>query len=125
MGLRAQESVARAKKVSFTGNARLSKAGREVYDWLPIFEWTADEVFKCIADANQTPHYAYELGNERLSCVFCIFGSAGDLANGAAQRPELAAKYIDIEARTGSTLFHKDSLASRLGVELITLTEVQ
>ena len=114
MGLRAQESPARAKKPTRQLNARLSKAGRTVEDWLPIHDWDVSQVFDTIAAAGQKPHYAYALGNERLSCVFCIFGSPNDLRNGAAQRPELAAAYIELEARTGKTMFHTASLAERI-----------
>ena len=114
MGLRAEESPGRAKRDSWSTNARLSKAGRTVYDWLPVHELTTNQIFQTIADAGQSPHYAYALGNERLSCVFCIFGSDNDLRNGAAQRPELAAAYIELEARTGKTMFHTASLAERI-----------
>lgn len=119
MGLRAQESSGRAKKPVVTRNARLSKAGREVWDYLPIHEWGTVDVFDQIRCAGQEPHPAYALGNDRLSCVFCIFGSAGDLQNGADQRPELARKYIELEKVTGSTLFHKAALSDR-----ITLKEI-
>ena len=120
MGLRAQESPARAKRDVLTPNNRLSKAGREVYDWLPIHEWDVSEVFDAIARAGQQPHPAYALGNERLSCVFCIFGSDGDLANGARQRPELAREYLALEERIGRSMFHKRRLADR-----IQLTEIR
>lgn len=120
MGLRAQESASRAKKPTLSLNARLSKAGREVWDWLPIHDWTAAEVFDTIARAGQQPHYAYGLGNERLSCVFCIFGCDGDLANGARQRPELAREYLALERSTGSTMFHKVALADRIAAIDIT-----
>jgi hypothetical protein len=65
---------------------------------------TTPEVFKTIRDAGQTPHWAYAAGNSRLSCVFCILASAQDLANGARHRPELLAKYLELEARTGYTM---------------------
>lgn len=120
MGLRAQESANRAKKPTLTLNARLSKAGREVWDWLPIHTWLDGDVFATIDEAGQQPHYAYGLGNERLSCVFCIFGCDGDLANGARQRPELAREYIDLERRTGATLFHKAALSDRIAAIDIT-----
>jgi len=113
MGLRAQESDSRAKKDTWKDNARLSKAGREVYDWLPIHAWTTEEVFDCIARHGQEPHPAYAQ-NERLSCVFCIFGSDNDLQHGAQQRPELAAEYIALEERIGRTMFHKGALADRI-----------
>ena len=114
MGLRAEESPARAKKPTWADNARLSKAGREVYDWLPIQDYSTDEVFFVIRDAGQEPHPVYATGNERLSCVFCIFGSDNDLRNGARMRPELAEKYIRLERKIGRTMFHKTSLEQRL-----------
>lgn len=104
MGIRAQESPGRAKQVPFRKNERGSVAGREWYEWLPIHEMKRDEVFRIIADAGQRPHYAYALGNERLSCVFCIMGSRNDIANGAKHHPQLLAKYAEIEARTGYTM---------------------
>ena len=114
MGLRAQESPSRAKKDTLTLNERLSLAGREIYDWLPIHTLTTDEVFQLIADNDQAPHWAYQQGNERLSCVFCIFGSANDLKNGAKHRPELAEKYITLEQLLGKSMFYKSTLAEKL-----------
>lgn len=57
-----------------------------------------------IRAAGQSPHPAYAAGNERLSCVFCIMGSENDIKNGAKHHPELAARYIEIEDRTGYTM---------------------
>jgi 3'-phosphoadenosine 5'-phosphosulfate sulfotransferase (PAPS reductase)/FAD synthetase len=103
-GIRAQESTARSKLVTFRRNERNSIAGRDWFDWLPIHEITTLQVFATIADAGQEPHWAYAAGNERLSCVFCIMGSRRDLANGAKHRPELLAKYVELEQRTGYTM---------------------
>jgi 3'-phosphoadenosine 5'-phosphosulfate sulfotransferase (PAPS reductase)/FAD synthetase len=114
MGLRAEESPARAKKATLKLDPRLSKAGRSVYHWLPIHHYTTEQVFDCIAHVGQEPHPVYKTGNERLSCVFCIFGSDNDLRNGAVQRPDLARKYIELERRIGWTMFHKKSLEERL-----------
>ena len=112
-GIRAEESAARSKKSPFQLNKRLSKAGREVYEWMPIFELTTEQVFQAIADAGQEPHWAYQ-ENERLSCVFCIMGCASDLAHGAKQRPGLLQKYLDLEAKTGWTMFGDESLADKI-----------
>lgn len=117
MGIRAQESSARAKKNPFVLNKRLSKAGREIYEWMPIFTWSTAEVFARITEAGQTPFWAYR-ENERLSCVFCIMGCAGDLNHGARQRPDLFAKYVEIERRTGYTMFAKQSLEEKAGITL-------
>jgi len=104
LGLRAQESPGRAKRAPFSRNERGSIAGRDWFEWLPIHDLTTDQVLQTIAGAGQSLHWAYEAGNERLSCVFCIMGSPRDLANGARHRPELFAKYREIEQRTGYTM---------------------
>jgi len=105
MGLRAEESPGRAKQIPFRINEGCSKAGREWYDWLPLHTWSTEQVFAAIRIAGQEPHWAYSrAGNDRLSCVFCIYGSASDLASGARHRPELLARYLELEARTGYTM---------------------
>jgi 3'-phosphoadenosine 5'-phosphosulfate sulfotransferase (PAPS reductase)/FAD synthetase len=104
MGIRAAESPARAKAVPFKRSDRNSVAGRGWYEWLPIHELSTAEVFATIRDAGQEPHWAYAAGNERLSCVFCIMGSRRDIANGARHRPDLFARYVDLERRTGYTM---------------------
>lgn len=121
MGLRAEESSARAKRDTWSVNKALSKAGRTVYDWNPIHGLSTEQVFDRIKQAGQVPFHAYEDGNERLSCVFCIMGCQGDLRNGARQRPVLAGKYIELERRTGYGVFGKDNtLESKLaGIPVI------
>lgn len=104
MGLRAQESAARAKKVVFRANDSAMTKARSWHEWLPIHELTTDEVFAVIRAAGQEPHPAYAAGNERLSCVFCIMASAHDIKNGAKHRPELFARYVALEQRTGYTM---------------------
>ena len=101
---------ARAKKQTWTLNKSLSKAGREVHNWLPIHDWTEDQVFGEIESVGQEPFWAYAAGNKRLSCVFCILGCSGDLKNGKKHRPELFKKYLELEQETGWTMFHKKSL---------------
>jgi len=104
MGMRAGESPGRAKLRTFVRSESKSLAGRDWYDWLPIHDLSTDDVFATIAAAGQQPHWAYAAGNQRLSCVFCIMGSPRDLANGARHRPDLYAKYLEIESRTGYTM---------------------
>lgn len=107
MGLRAQESSSRAKKQPFAYNKMQScnnRVIRHVYDWLPIFYFTTEEVFQTIANIGQKPFWAYER-NERLSCVFCIMGCINDLRHGAEQRPELYNRYLKLEKQIGHTLF--------------------
>lgn len=104
MGIRAQESPDRAKAIPFRRNDRGSIARRDWFDWLPIHDLTEVDVFATIERAGQLTHHAYALGNERLSCVFCILASRNDLRNGAKHHPELLAKYQEIEGRTGYTM---------------------
>ena len=121
VGIRAEESKARDKKIDTRGTLNPNKKNttktREAYDWWPIAHWMIDDVWTTIADAGKTPHAAYANGNERLSCVFCIFGSKNDLRNGAKARPDLLAKYIELEKEVRGTMFHGASLLERIEVK--------
>lgn len=103
LGLRSQESPGRAKRQTFS-RMGISNSVHTWYEWLPVHHMSTAEVFSTIAAAGQEPHYAYALGNERLSCVFCLFGSKGDLRNGRRQRPKLLQEYDAMEKRTGYTM---------------------
>ncbi|MCY3791469.1 MAG: phosphoadenosine phosphosulfate reductase family protein [Gemmatimonadetes bacterium] len=113
VGLRAEESAPRARRSEWATNKTLSRAGRTVWDWNVVHALSTAEVFATIRAAGQSPFWAYQSGNERLSCVFCILGSRSDLANGRKHRPELYAEYIQIEEETGWTMFDGESLADR------------
>ena len=89
MGLRRDESRERAKRTPWRRNERMSLAGREVYDWLPVFDLTTEDVFRVIDEDGQSPHPVYSLGLGRCSCSFCIFGSRSDLRRAAELRPDL------------------------------------
>jgi len=104
LGLRAQESPGRAKRQPFRMNERDSNSVLTWYEWLPVHDLSAKDVFGVIEAVGQQPHYAYALGNERLSCVFCIMASKRDLTNGAANHPALLAEYAAMELRTGYTM---------------------
>lgn len=119
MGIRSAESPARSKLTTKKYNTRNSKAGRRWWDWLPIHALSRDEVFQTIADAGEEPHYAYALGNERLSCMFCIMGSRNDLRNAAIQNPALYRRYVETERRTGYTMHQ-----SRVSLPVLTGVEV-
>ena len=106
MGLRAEESSVRAKKNPLSFNKMQSCKGREVWDWLPIFNLSTKEVFSIIEDAGEKPFWAYEK-NQRLSCVFCIMGSVNDLRHGAEQNPDLFKRYVELEKKIDHTMFMK------------------
>jgi len=103
LGLRAQESPGRAKRKEFS-QMGISNSVNTWYEWLPVHNLSTDEVFEVIKHAGQKPHYAYSLGNARLSCVFCIMASKGDLNNGAKHRPDLLQQYDALERKTGYTM---------------------
>lgn len=104
LGLRAEESPGRAKRETFSKSRRYSTGGREWFEWLPVHHLTTAEVFATIATAGEVPHPAYAAGNDRLSCMFCIMASRGDLRRGAISNPDLYARYVELEERTGYTL---------------------
>lgn len=103
LGLRAEESPGRAKRSAFSRLA-ISNSVATWFEWLPVHEMSSEEVYSAIEAAGQKPHYAYALGNDRLSCVFCIMASRGDLRNGRIQRPDLFEQYVEMEKRTGYTM---------------------
>lgn len=130
MGLRAQESRARAQKpvcvlcprntiADRTLVSGAVKPGREWLNFLPIHAMSTDEVFGRIEDAGLRRHYAYDLGNERVSCILCHMGSKADLINGATHNPGVYQKYARMEIRTGFT-FHpsQKSLPQITGIPL-------
>lgn len=111
LGLRAKESTGRAKLEVFSRVERFSTAGRTWLQYLPIHKLTTEEVFASIAAAGLKPHFAYLLGNERLSCVFCIMSSQNDLRVGQKHNPELFDSYVRLEKKTGYTMHaSKESL---------------
>ncbi|MDE0523946.1 MAG: phosphoadenosine phosphosulfate reductase family protein [Boseongicola sp.] len=104
MGMRAEESPARARKPAWWLNERNSRAGRTWCDWLPLHDLSEGQVFDVIRDAGQAPHPAYAMGMSRLSCVFCIMASRADLRTAAQLQPRLYATYVELERRIGHTL---------------------
>lgn len=104
IGIRAEESTARKRRRAITHSAVNSRAGRDWWEWYPIFNLTSADVFKAIADAGQEPHWAYRSGMTRLSCCFCIMASTQDLTTAAHLNPNLYARYVEMERKIGHTL---------------------
>lgn len=101
MGFRRQESPARARKAALRHDQAASNGKRHVDEWLPILEWTLEQVWDRIAAAGTRPHPAYAAGMPRLSCSFCVLASRSALVRAAQLRPDLAAEYAAVEARIG------------------------
>lgn len=111
MGMRADESPARAKKKSFEVDKRNSNGKRAVFTWLPIHKWSEKMVWALIKKSGVRSHYAYGLGMPRLSCAFCIFAPREALLLAGKHNPELLKRYVEVEKRINHTFRVKLSLA--------------
>lgn len=103
LGLRAQESKRRAEKDPFGTDARRSNGSKTEDIWLPIFDWTTEQVWDCIRSNGLEPHPAYALGMTRLSCCFCVLASLSDLRVSGKANKELLREYVKVERRVGHT----------------------
>lgn len=110
-GIRAEESRSRAKKPCWEPRKRIQTQGREALTWRPIHDWTEADVYEAIGGRHgPLVHPAYGLGNDRLSCSLCIFGSRGDLVRGAMANPEYFEDLCRLEEETGFTFTQTVSL---------------
>jgi 3'-phosphoadenosine 5'-phosphosulfate sulfotransferase (PAPS reductase)/FAD synthetase len=80
-----------------------SNGRRTVTRWLPIFHWTAEQVWATIHRSGLPYHPAYDAGMPRLSCVLCVLAGRRELVLAARLNPELAREYTAVEARIGHT----------------------
>lgn len=103
MGLRAQESDARKKLAPVAANKRASNTKRTVVNWLPIHDWTEEQVWNHIRARGLEYHPAYDLGMPRLSCVFCFFAPPEALLLAGYHNRALLGQYVGVERRTGHT----------------------
>lgn len=117
LGIRADESPARKKRVPLTPVARITNSRREVWEWLPLHDWTAERVWATIRAAGTRPHPAYAKGMPRLSCCFCIFAPKGALMIAARENPGLFQEYVQLEERIGHT-FRQDLALADVAREL-------
>ena len=100
-GLRSQESKSRAGKPNFTPRKRSST--QSIDTWLPIQDWSVEQVWREIEVSGLPYHYAYKLGMPRLSCVFCIFAPKDALLIAGKHNRELLSDYVAVERETGYT----------------------
>lgn len=108
LGLRSQESAKRAARDQVQLNTRLSnKTKREVFDVLPIQDWTEDQVWADIRESGVRHHEAYDLGMPRLSCCFCIFAKRDVLLLAGHHNTDLLREYAAVEAETGHQFLGK------------------
>lgn len=107
VGLRAEESPARSRKPVFEEKRKKISCGiRQVDTWLPIHDWTEEQVWDTIHESKVPYHHAYDLGMPRLSCAFCIFAPESALLLAGKHNPQLLQRYVDVERRIGHTFGH-------------------
>lgn len=107
LGFRSEESPRRKKLPQFQLNKRQTCGHRQVFDWLPIQNWTLAQVWERIKQSGCPHHYAYDLGMTRLSCIFCIFAPKSQLMIAGKYNPELLDEYVQAEKEMGHT-FRKE-----------------
>ena len=122
LGMRAQESVARAKKVPYGPDRPASNGRREVTRWLPIFDWTVEQVWDTIRRSGLPYHPAYDAGMPRLSCVLCVLAGRKELVIAARLNPELTREYVTVETKIGHT-FKADLSIKEIAAEAGVLEE--
>jgi 3'-phosphoadenosine 5'-phosphosulfate sulfotransferase (PAPS reductase)/FAD synthetase len=109
-GIRRDESPGRAKAPICRQQNKLTSATHQTtgYDWLPILDWTKQDVIDLHTARGFPLHEAYTT-NSRVSCVFCILASRADLV-ASTTWPEHADLYramVDLEI--ASTFAFQDS----------------
>jgi 3'-phosphoadenosine 5'-phosphosulfate sulfotransferase (PAPS reductase)/FAD synthetase len=111
LGLRAEESPARARRLPFGLNEMASNSRRIIHDWLPLHSWTTAQVWARIRASGVRHHPAYDLGMPRLSCCFCIFSPRSALLLAGKHNPELLAQYVAVEKQIDHRFRKELSLA--------------
>lgn len=113
MGFRREESPARSKKEPFRYDRPASGKGtvRQVWEWLPILDWSETDVWDRIRQAGTRHHWAYDAGMPRLSCCFCVLASRSALVRAAQLNPDLASEYVAVEVEIGHRFTVSHSIA--------------
>jgi 3'-phosphoadenosine 5'-phosphosulfate sulfotransferase (PAPS reductase)/FAD synthetase len=103
LGMRRQESAARAKQPTLEPDRHGSNGRRQVTRWRPLNDLLVTEVWERLGTAQAAGliHPAYQHGQSRASCVFCIFSSRQELIAAAIANPGLAQRYELTERRIG------------------------
>ncbi len=121
-GLRAAESLARAKRPVWEHRQQICTRQRTAYTWRPLLHWSEDDVWAQMGTSRVDlercqelyrlgrhaeafdgwrAHPAYVMGNHRLSCAICVLASRSDIANGARHNPALYQALVQMELESG------------------------
>jgi 3'-phosphoadenosine 5'-phosphosulfate sulfotransferase (PAPS reductase)/FAD synthetase len=85
------------------GRARLTKAARTTWTWLPLHHWTLDDVLTYVDAQGITLHPTYDFLT-RFSCRVCIFATAKDLVAIRQNDPEAFYRILALEKQIAFTM---------------------
>ena len=102
-GERAEESAARSKYKKFEPD-RTNCKSRQVDRFRPVLKWKEKTVWKLIEKYRVVVHPAYYLGWGRVSCKYCIFGSANQFASAYFISPKQGNQIINLEIQFNTTI---------------------
>lgn len=107
-GERGEESPARAKysmhEIDRSDN-RLGRKHQRFVDRLrPVRDWTEKQVWEIIERWLVRVHPAYYLGYGRVSCKYCIFGNANQMATSYFLSPKEGDEIMGFETQFGCTI---------------------
>lgn len=104
MGLRAEESSARAKKKRLSRSKRETNSVRTVWEWLPIQDWSEITVLQFLKDRGLPLHPVYKY-LRRFSCRLCLYMTDHDVRAVAEHDPQAILIIQRIEEKIGFTMF--------------------
>lgn len=110
LGIRAEESPARAKKLKLSRNKKESNSKRTIWNWLPIHDWKETRVRGYLIDKGIHLHPAYQY-LRRLSCRVCIFMTDHDLRQVNKFDPEAIQIVDQMEREIGFNMMARGSIS--------------
>lgn len=125
MGSRAEESASRANQMPWKFDEAMSKAGRVVWNWLPIFDEKLTGVLRWHWNTRTPLHpvYVAEYHNDgttggylrRFSCRVCIFATDHDIKQIYIHDRSAFDAVANLEQKIGFTMKHGKSLFQIIG----------
>lgn len=109
MGLRSEESAARAKKPRLSRSIRNTNGKRTVWEWLPIQEWKETDVLAYLAERGIPLHPVYQY-LRRFSCRVCLYMTDHDLRQVKLHDPEAIEIIARIEDKIGFRMFERGAI---------------
>ncbi|MFD6097179.1 phosphoadenosine phosphosulfate reductase family protein [Nocardiopsis flavescens] len=103
LGMRGQESTARAGLDPIVVDHKRSSGVRTLIRWHPLLYMDQARVWELHREHGLPHHPAYDAGMSRVSCSLCVLASHADLKRACQLRPDLAARYADVEWEIGDS----------------------